>query len=86
MNINTYIDSLVCYAMNCGLAEPCDHMVLTNRLLDLMGESEYTPATKIIGENIIKWSQLKIRQVVQHLFFMITRKGHQIKTQIRSQI
>ena len=39
----------------------------------------------IIGVNIIKWSQLKIRQVVQHRFFKIKRKGHQIKTQIKSQ-
>lgn len=33
MKIETYIDSLVSYAMNTGLAEPCDHQVLTNRLL-----------------------------------------------------
>ena len=33
MKLNTYIDSLVSYAMNCGLAEPEDHQVLTNRLL-----------------------------------------------------
>ena len=52
MNINTYIDSLVCYAMNCGLAEPCDHMVLTNRLLDLMGESEYTPSQELLTEDL----------------------------------
>ena len=36
MKIETYIDSLVSYAMNCGLAEPVDHQVLTNRLLDLL--------------------------------------------------
>ena len=28
MKIETYIDSLVSYAMNCGLAEPEDHQVL----------------------------------------------------------
>ena len=36
MTIETCIDSLVSYAMNNGLAEPVDHMVLTNRLLDLL--------------------------------------------------
>ena len=36
MKIETYIDSLVSYAMNNGLAEPVDHMVLTNRLMDLL--------------------------------------------------
>ena len=44
MQIETYIDSLVSYAMNRGLAEPCDHMVLTNRLLDLMGKDDYIPS------------------------------------------
>ena len=37
MKIETYIDSLVSYAMNTGLAEPVDHTVLVNRLLDLLG-------------------------------------------------
>ena len=27
MKIETYIDSLVAYAMNCGLTEPEDHIV-----------------------------------------------------------
>ena len=36
MKIETYIDSLVSYAMNNGLAEPADHVVLTNRLLDIL--------------------------------------------------
>ena len=44
MKIETYIDSLVSYAMNTGLAEPCDHMVLVNRLLDLMGKDDYEPS------------------------------------------
>ena len=43
MKIETYIDSLVSYAMNCGLAEPVDHQVLTNRLLDLLRLDDYTP-------------------------------------------
>ena len=43
MNIETCIDSLVSYAMNTGLAEPCDHQVLTNRLLDILHKEDYTP-------------------------------------------
>ena len=41
MKIETYIDSLVSYAMNTGLAEPEDHVVLVNRLLDLLGKPDY---------------------------------------------
>ena len=44
MKIETYIDSLVSYAMNCGLAEPEDHQVLVNRLLDLLGVDDYAPS------------------------------------------
>ena len=29
MRIETYIDSLISYAMNTGLADPLDHQVLT---------------------------------------------------------
>ena len=41
MQIETYIDSLISYAMNCGLAEPEDHMVLQNRLLEVLGKDDY---------------------------------------------
>ncbi len=41
MTIFTCIDSLVSYAMNTGLAQPEDHQVLTNRLLDLLGLDSY---------------------------------------------
>ena len=44
MKIETYIDSLVSYAMNHGLAEPEDHVVLINRLLDLLGKLDYEPS------------------------------------------
>ena len=44
MKIETYIDSLVSYAMNRGLAEPNDHQVLVNRLLDLLRLEDYTPS------------------------------------------
>jgi len=41
MKIETYIDALVSYAMNTGLAQPEDHQVLTNRLLDLLRLDDY---------------------------------------------
>ena len=41
MKIETYIDSLVSYAMNTGLAQPEDHQVLVNRLLDLLRLDDY---------------------------------------------
>jgi len=44
MKIETYIDALVSYAMNTGLAEPCDHQVLLNRLLDLLHKEDYVPS------------------------------------------
>ena len=49
MKIETYIDSLVSYAMNNGLAEPVDHMVLTNRLLDLLRKDDYEPSTETLA-------------------------------------
>ena len=52
MQIETYIDSLVSYAMNTGLAEPCDHMVLTNRLLDLLGLDAYNPSEEPQTEDL----------------------------------
>ena len=52
MKIETYIDSLVSYAMNCGLAEPEDHMVLTNRLLELLGKDEYVPSDEPQSEDL----------------------------------
>ena len=52
MKIETYIDSLVSYAMNCGLAEPCDHMVLVNRLLDLLHKEDYVPSDEPQSEDL----------------------------------
>jgi len=52
MRIETYIDSLVSYAMNCGLAEPVDHMVLTNRLLDLLRKDDYEPSDEPQTEDL----------------------------------
>ena len=44
MKIETYIDALVSYAMNTGLAQPEDHWVLVNRLIDLLGKPDYEPS------------------------------------------
>ncbi len=52
MKIETYIDSLVSYAMNNGLAEPADHQVLTNRLLDLLRKDDYEPSQESQSEDL----------------------------------
>ena len=52
MKIETCIDSLVSYAMNCGLAQPEDHQVLTNRLLELLRMDDYTPAEEPQSEDL----------------------------------
>ena len=52
MKIETCIDSLVSYAMNRGLAEPVDHQVLTNRLLDLMHLEDYTSSDEPQSEEL----------------------------------
>ena len=52
MKIETCIDSLVAYAMNTGLAQPVDHQVLTNRLLDLLHQEDYTPSDELLSEDL----------------------------------
>ncbi len=52
MKIETYIDSLVSYAMNCGLAQPCDHTYLTNRLLELLGKDDYAVSDEPQSEDL----------------------------------
>ena len=52
MKIETYIDSLVSYAMNNGLAEPVDHQVLINRLLDILRLDDYTPSEESQSEDL----------------------------------
>ena len=52
MKIETYIDSLVSYAMNCGLAQPEDHQVLVNRLLDLLRKDDYEPCDEPQSEDL----------------------------------
>ena len=52
MKIETYVDSLVCYAMNTCLAQPVDHQVLVNRLLDLLQLDDYTPSDEILCDEL----------------------------------
>ena len=52
MKIETYIDSLVSYAMNTGLAQPEDHQVLINRLLEVLRLDEYTPSDEPQTEDL----------------------------------
>ena len=52
MKIETYIDSLVSYAINTGLADSVDHQVLVNRLLDLLCLDDYTPSEEPQTEDL----------------------------------
>ena len=52
MCIETYIDSLVSYAMNTGLAQPEDHQALTNRLLELLRKDDYIPSDEPQSEDL----------------------------------
>ena len=52
MKIETCIESLISYAMNKGLAEPVDHQVLLNRLLDLLHMDDYAPSQDLQAEDL----------------------------------
>ena len=52
MKIETYIDSLVSYAMNKGLALPEDHVVLTNKLLEILQMDSYEPSDEAQTEEL----------------------------------
>ncbi len=52
MKIETYLDSLISYAMNYGLAQPEDHTVLLNRLLDILKLDAYTPSDEPQSEEL----------------------------------
>ena len=52
MKIETCIDSLISYAMNAGLADPLDHQVLLNRLLELLHLDAYTPSDEPQSEDL----------------------------------
>ena len=52
MNIETCIDSLVSYAMNTGLAQPEDHIYLTNCLLEVLKLDNYVPSQELLSEDL----------------------------------
>ncbi len=66
MNIITCIDSLVSYAMNRGLAQPVDHQVLTNRLLDLLHLDDYAPSTELLSEDLEEILRGILSYAVEH--------------------
>ncbi len=52
MKIETCIDSLISYAMNTGLAEPPDHQLLVNRLLELLHLDAYETSDEPQSEDL----------------------------------
>ena len=52
MKIEICIDSLISYAMNTGLAEPPDHQVLVNRLLELLHLDAYETSDEPQSEDL----------------------------------
>ena len=52
MKSETCIDSLVCYAMNHGLAQPEDHICLVNRLLEALRLDDYIPSEEPQSEDL----------------------------------
>ena len=52
MKIETLLESLLCYAMNKGLAQPEDHTVLLNRLLEVLRIDSYEPSDAPFSEDL----------------------------------
>ena len=52
MSIETWIESLLCYAMNKGLALPEDHTVLLNKLLEVLAIDSYEPSGEPLSEDL----------------------------------
>ena len=52
MKIETLLESLLCYAMNKGLAQPEDHTVLLNRLLEALRIDSYEPSDAPVSEDL----------------------------------
>ena len=52
MEIYNHIDSLISYAMNCGLCQPEDHQVVLNRLLDILRLDDYIPSQEPQSEDL----------------------------------
>ena len=52
MKIETCLESLLCYAMNKGLALPEDHNVLLNKLLEALRIDSYEPSQEPVSEEL----------------------------------
>ncbi len=52
MKIETYIESLLCYAMNKGLALPEDHAVVLNKILEVLKIDSYEPSEEPAIEDL----------------------------------
>ena len=52
MKIEAYIESLLCYAMNKGLALPEDHAVVLNKILEVLKIDSYEPSEEPAIENL----------------------------------
>ncbi len=52
MKIETLLESLLCYAMNKGLALPEDHTVLLNKLLEALSIDSYEPSQEPVSEDL----------------------------------
>ena len=52
MEIYTYVDSLISYAMNAQLCQPEDHQVILNRLLDILRLDDYIPSQEPQSEDL----------------------------------
>ena len=52
MTIENSIDSLVSYAMNKGLTQPEDHIVVVNKLLEALKLDSYTPSEELLSEDL----------------------------------
>ena len=52
MKTETLLESLLCYAMNKGLAQPEDHTVLLNRLLEALRIDSYEPSDAPVSEDL----------------------------------
>ena len=75
---------LVCSQKRSGYSRIQDSHTAHTATANASKERAYTLPMNSMGVNIIRWSQLKIRQVVQHRVRIISRKGHQTSTQIKS--
>lgn len=54
MKVETYIDSLVIYAISRGLAQPEDEVVLRNRILDILRRDDYAPGGEPLSTDLEK--------------------------------